>query len=128
RVPPGRLPQVSGELALELEELVVAAARALRKLAADARAGLVDRALALRLVEEHARRVEDAVALVAQERRALRAHLGVAALGDLEVDAEVAREALDVALRDLDVGVRAAVGRTLVARVVHRLRAHRDGK
>ena len=51
--------------ALELEELVVAAARAVRKVAAHARARLVHRAAARLLVEEGADRLEDAVLPVA---------------------------------------------------------------
>src|SRR5436190_24071200 len=54
--------------ALELEELVVATARAVGILAAYARTRLVNRATALLLVEEHARRIEDAVLAVPQER------------------------------------------------------------
>src|SRR6185369_3653464 len=53
-------------LALELEEFVVAAARAQGVLATGAGPRLVDRALARLLVEHHAGRVEDAVLLVAQ--------------------------------------------------------------
>src|SRR5438045_9004433 len=53
-------------LALELEELVVAATRAQRVFPTGAGPRLVDRALARLLVEHHAGRVEDAVLLVAQ--------------------------------------------------------------
>src|SRR5262245_41956822 len=52
--------------ALELEELVVAAARAVRVVAANTGARVVDGALPRLLVEEGAHRLEDAVVAVAQ--------------------------------------------------------------
>src|SRR5438132_3534078 len=112
--------------ALELEELVVAAARAVGILATYARARFIHGAAALLLVEEHARRIEDAVLAVPQERHALRSvELGEALLGASEFDAEMACEALDVVLRHLDVAVGAAEGRALAAGIVG---AHRNGK
>src|SRR5688572_16397188 len=102
--------------ALELQELVVAAAVAVRVAAADRRTRLVHGAAALLLVEQHAGRLEHRVLLVAQELHLfLGVVLGEALLGILVADAEVLRQALDVARGDLDLGVAAAVAGALEA-------------
>src|SRR5258706_521482 len=111
--------------ALEPEEVVVAATRAVGILAAHARARLVHGATALFLVEEHAGGLEYLVLAMAQHaHRLFRVGLGVALLGHLVAHAEMAREPVDVAGRDLDLVVRAAVRGTLRARVAH---ANGDG-
>ena len=109
--------------ALELQELVVAAALAVRVAAADGRPRLVHGATALLLVEQHAGRLEHLVLAVAQELHLfLGVVLRVALLGLPVADAEVLRQALDVARRDLDFGVAAAVARTFGAGVARAYR------
>src|SRR5258706_1155395 len=113
-------------LALEDQEIVVAAAWAVGIAAAYAGARVIHRAAALFLVEEGTRGVEDPVLSMAQHRRLLlRVVAGVAFFRLLVVHAEVACQSRDVARRHLDVGIGAAVGGAFLARI---LDAHRDGE
>src|SRR5688572_136685 len=97
-------------LALEPDALVVAATRAVGVFAAYRRSRLVHRAAALVLVEQHAGGLEHLVLLVAQQPHLFhRVVLGEALLGALVVQAEMPSEPLNVARRDLDLGIAAAV-------------------
>src|SRR5215213_1370023 len=103
--------------ALELQEVVIGAARAIRVRAADRGARVVDRAAARLLIQEHARLLEDHVLAAAQHPLAARPlDLRVTLLGRLRRQAEMFRQAFEVAPRDLYALVdRAAVGRALGA-------------
>src|SRR5215204_5908953 len=101
--------------ALELEHVVVGAARAVGVFAADAGARVVDGTAALLLVEEQARLREDDVLDLLQDAFVLPLRGGAPARR-LERNAEVFGEARDVAFGHLYALVdRAAVGRALVA-------------
>src|SRR6267143_1619097 len=110
--------------ALELQEIVIAAVRAVGIFAADRGTRPVCRAAARLLVEQDAHRIEDPVLAVAEQPHFLcRVAPGEAFFGLLVAEAEVPRQALDVARRHFDLGIAAAVGRALGARILH---AHRD--
>src|SRR5688572_23762171 len=110
--------------ALELEELVVAAARAIGIIEAHARARFVHGAAALFLVEEHANRREHPVLAVAQQARfLLRVVLGEALLGVAVGQREVLRQAFDIARGHFDLGIATAVGGTFRAGII---RAYRN--
>src|SRR5258708_11548715 len=112
--------------ALELQELVVAAARAVGIGAADRRARFINGAAARLAVEHHAHRVEVLVLLVAQQAQLfLGIVLGEALLGLRIAQAEMPRQALDVARRDLDLRIAAAEAGTLGAGI---FRPHRHWK
>ena len=96
-------------LALELQEVVVAALVAVGIFAAHGRAGVVDGAGTLVLVEEHAHRLEDVILAVAQHLVSVFHLLGEALLRRFGADVEMLGEALDVARLDLDVVVAAAI-------------------
>src|SRR3954468_24827260 len=112
--------------ALELQELVVAAARAVGIAAAYGRTRLVDRAAPRLAVEERADRAEVLVLLVAQQAHLfLRIVFRQARFRRGTGQPVMPRQALDVARRHLDLGIAAAIARALAARV---LRPHRHGK
>ena len=93
--------------------------RRVRIVPAHARTHVVDRALARARIEEHAHRSEVTVVLVAQGARLLAFVIfGEAFFGLCVIQAEVLRQARDVALVDLDQRVAAAIRRAFVAVVL----------
>src|SRR5258708_32355003 len=80
------------------EEIVVAAAGAVGIFVADSGASLIDRAAARLRIEEHARASIDLVFVMAEDDFAF-GDLREAALRGFEVDTEVARQSIDIALR-----------------------------
>src|SRR4029079_14364833 len=112
-------------VALELEELVIAAPPRRRVGAADRRAVLVDRAPARLGIEEAARGAEDLVLPVTQDPLArLVALAGELALRLLGRDVEALTQPHQVPRCHLDAGVRAAVGRAAGAVVEYGQAAH----
>src|ERR1700730_17236206 len=102
--------------ALELQELVIAATRTVRVLAADRGTRLVYRAAARLAVEIYAHRVEVLVLLVAQQPHPLlRVVLGEPLLCLGGAQGEVLRQALDVARRHFDLRIAAAIAGALQA-------------
>src|ERR1051326_1064685 len=79
---------------LPSQKFVVAAARAVGILMADAGTCLIDRAAARFEIEEHADAVEDRVLLMSQHADAS-FHFREAAFGGFRIDPEVARESLN---------------------------------
>lgn len=94
--------------ALPLEEVEVPAVRAVGILVAYPRTRLVNRALPLRGVEEHADGVVDLVLLMSEHLLAL-CDFGEALLRDLGRDAEVLGQPVDVALLHHNAVVAAAI-------------------
>jgi hypothetical protein len=101
--------------ALPLQEFEVAATARIGIEAANPRTMLIDGAATFGWMEELASALEDRVFAMAQDAAIAFDHLGETLLGGVIFEVETLREARDIALRDNDVIVGAAIARTLRA-------------
>ena len=100
-------------LALPRQEIVIATACLFGKSAASGGAALVDRAVPLRRMEKLASAFEDVVLAMAQDSIPVAFdELGVFSLGLFVTQLETPGQSLDVAFRDQNPIIRAAISRT----------------
>jgi hypothetical protein len=109
-------------VSLPFEEVVVAAAWFVRILVTDTRPRLVDRASTRAFVEEHTHRSIDLVLLMAKNLLTF-PNLREALSRRVDVEIEVLRQTLEIAVLYDDPVVAAAVGRTLQTVVEHEVMA-----
>src|SRR5205823_11135401 len=102
------------KLPLPFQKVIITTTGAVRIVAADGRPRLVNRAAAGLEVEEHADAAVDLILLMPEDRAVL-GRLREALGGRCDIDLEVLGETVDVAFRNADVVVTAAVRRAFAA-------------